>query len=120
MDVGRSHKSQRLAWTRGRLSRWLAGERADLWHDLPDYKRPQFKQISVDAAKKQRQERCIDLTSEGGFGRACQALVSPPPLNHTEEVTGLLADKHPPSAQPVDMRTFGSASSGLVPQTDVD
>ena len=73
---GKSHKSQRLAWTRGRLSRWLAGERADLWHDLPNYKRPQFKQISVEAAKKQQQERCIVLTSEAGLGRACQALVS--------------------------------------------
>ena len=35
---GKSHKSQRLAWTRGRLSRWLNGERAELWHDIPKYK----------------------------------------------------------------------------------
>ena len=46
--------------------------------------------------------------------------LSPPPLNHTDEVTGLLADKHPPSVQPVDMSTFGNTSRGLVPLTDVD
>ena len=34
---GKSHRSQRLTWTRGRLNRWLAGERMQLWSDIPQY-----------------------------------------------------------------------------------
>ena len=63
---GKSHSSQRLAWSRGRLQRWLAGERTTLWQDLPQYRRPQNKQLSGEVAKRQQQERCIALTSEGG------------------------------------------------------
>ena len=37
--AGKNHQNQRLAWTRGRLSRWAAGDRAELWHDIPTYKR---------------------------------------------------------------------------------
>ena len=32
---GRSHLSQRLAWTRGRLIRWVDGERSQLWEEMP-------------------------------------------------------------------------------------
>ena len=63
---GKSHSSQRLAWSRGRLQRWLAGERTTVWQDLPQYRRPQNKQLSGEVAKRQQQERCIGLTSEGG------------------------------------------------------
>ena len=44
--AGKSHKSQRLNWTRNRLLRWLAGERAQLWLDLPQYKQPKAKQTT--------------------------------------------------------------------------
>ena len=37
---GKSHSSQRLAWTRGRLQGWLAWERANLWEGLPSYNSP--------------------------------------------------------------------------------
>ena len=37
---GKSHVSQILAWTHDRLQRWLAGERAELWNDPPQYKSP--------------------------------------------------------------------------------
>ena len=37
---GRSHKSQKLAWTQARLQRWLAGECSGLWHDIPRFKWP--------------------------------------------------------------------------------
>ena len=116
---GKSHRSQRLAWTRGRLQRWLAGERTELWNDMPTFKRPRTKQHSAEAAKVQRQDRCIRLTEEGGFSNACKALVSSPPLGYTAEVTGSLIDKHPPSARPVNLSDFGNASSSLVPLTDV-
>ena len=117
---GKSHASQRVTWTRNRLHRWLAGERADLWNDLPQYKWPRSKNLSVEAAKKQRQDRCISLTGEGGFSNACKALVNPPPLSHSVEVSNQMLDKHPTADQHVDLSAFGSVSSSLVPLADVD
>ena len=67
---GKSHLSHKLAWTQDRLQRWLAGERAELWCDLPQYKVPRSKNLSVKAALNQRQDRCIKLTGEGGFSNA--------------------------------------------------
>ena len=116
---GKSHSSQRLAWTRGRLQRWLAGERTSLWQDLPLYKRPQNKQHSGETARKQRQDRCIALTGEGGYNNACKALISPPPLSQTEEFASKLRDKHPCSTRPVDLSTFNNVSSTSVPLADV-
>ena len=107
---GKSHKSKRLSWTRNRLQRWLAGERAELWHDLPQYRRPHSKQQSADAIFLQRQNRCIDLTSEGGYSNACKALVSPLPLAHTADITSLLQEKHPPAVSPIDLSTFNNSS----------
>ena len=40
---GKSHLSQRLAWTRNQLNPWLGGERAKLWNDLPKYQQPHKK-----------------------------------------------------------------------------
>ena len=117
---GKSHTSQRLAWTRNRLNRWLAGERAELWHDLPQYQRPRVKQYSNEANIKIRQDRCLSLASEGGFGNACKALVSPPPLLHTAETAERLKEKHPAATQPVDLSALGNPSNSLVPLADVD
>ena len=117
---GKSHKNQRLAWTRSRLQRWLAGERTQLWLDMPHYRYQKNKHHSPEYAKILCQERCISLTSEGGFSNACKTLVSPPPLGHTVEVSARLAEKHPSAENPVDLSEFGNASSSLVPLTDVD
>ena len=117
---GKAHLSQRVSWTRSRLLRWIAGERAELWFDLPQYKRPKPRKFSNVAANIQRQERCIALTSEGGYSNACKALVSHPPLAHTAEVTGLLKQKHPVSDRNVDLSSFGPSSSSLVPLADTD
>ena len=117
---GGSHSNKKLAWTIGRLQRWLAGERAELWHDLPQYRRPKPKHLSAESEKTQRQERCIKLTGEGGLSHACKALVSPPPLGHTTKVKDQLEAKHPQAVQPVDLRDFGNASSNLVPPADVE
>ena len=76
---GKSHKSQRLNWTRGRLTRWLVGERAELWSDIPQYKIPKPRQLSEESAKKQQQQHCIALTGEGGLSQACYSLISKPP-----------------------------------------
>ena len=87
---------------------------------MPQLKRPKPKHHSGESAKKLSQERCISLTSEGGYSNACKSLVSPPPLSHTVEITNKLADKHPIAEGPVDLSNFGNASSTLVPQADVD
>ena len=49
---GSSHKSLKLAWTRNRLQRWLAGERAQLWSDIPQFRRPKQKAINLSLDKK--------------------------------------------------------------------
>ena len=60
------------------------------------------------------------MTGEGGFSSAYNALVSPPPLGHTADVTNQLLRKHPPATDPIDLSAFSSPSSALVPLTDVD
>ncbi|CAL4077907.1 unnamed protein product [Meganyctiphanes norvegica] len=117
---GKSHSSQKLAWTRARLQRWLAGERAQLWLDIPHFKHPKPKNLTPSIVKKQQEDRCINLTSEGGYSNACKALVNPPPLGHTSEVRDQLEEKHPQATLPVDLSNFGNASNNLVPHADVD
>ena len=117
---GKAHKSQRLAWTRGRLLRWLNGERAQLWHDIREFKRPKPRQFSPEATKYQCHARCISLAGEGGLSNACQALISPPPLAENTEVINTLEAKHPSADTPVNLRAFEPASSALVPLADVD
>ena len=60
------------------------------------------------------------MTGEGGISKACNALISAPPLGQTADVTRNLEAKHPPAAQPVNLQTLGNASSSLVPLADVD
>ena len=72
------------------------------------------------AAKEQCQERCINLTGEGGLSNACRLLTSLPPFNHTAEIAGHLAEKHPAAKQPVDLSEFGNARSSLAPLVGVD
>ena len=118
--AGKSHLSQRLAWTRKRLNRWLSGERPELWHDLPKYQQPGKKSHSKEATKKSSQDRCLSLASEGGFSQACNALVSSPPLLQTAETTARLKEKHPPARQPVDLSALGMSNTSLVPLSEVD
>ena len=115
----KSHISKKLAWTRDRLQRWLAGERANLWCDLPQYKVPCSKKLSVKAALNLRQDRCIKLTGEGGFSIASNVLVSQPPLELKAEIRAKLQEKHPPATNPFNLETFSSASNAQVPVTDV-
>ena len=116
---GKSHLSQRLSWTRNRLNHWLAGERSQLWHDLPKYQRPRNKSYSEEAGVKARQDRCVSLASEGGFAQACNSLVGSPPLLHNADTTARLKEKHPPTSQPVDLSALGNPSNTLVPLAEV-
>ena len=83
---GKAHKTQRLAWTRARLKRWLDGEKAELWADLPHYKPPRHKRVSDTTKVAAKQQRCINQCREGGFAAACKSLTKPNPLGHTQTV----------------------------------
>ncbi len=100
--AGKAHQNQRLAFTRSRLNRWLAGERAELWYDRPAYTRPRKKRAGAEAAKAQQQQRCINLCREGGFSAACKTLTKGAALGFTPAVMRELGDKHPPNRSPPD------------------
>ena len=59
---GKQHENQRLAFTRHRLQRWLDGERANLWRDIPNYRPPRRdKPTTPEVEKALRHKRCEDL-----------------------------------------------------------
>ena len=87
---------------------------------MPQYNSPKPKNLSIEAAKFLRHERSIDLAEEGVLSKACNALVSAPPLGQTADVTRNLKAKHPPAAQAVNLQTLGNASSSLVALAYVD
>ena len=104
--AGKAHSSQRVAFTRGRLNRWLRGERASLWRDMPQYTPPKAKRTSAEGDKHRRAQRCIDLCGEGGDSAACKALTKDPPLSHSATVHRQLKDKHPLNNRPPSANTL--------------
>ena len=104
--AGKAHASQRVAFTRRRLNRWLAGERASLWRDMPHYAAPRAKKSSTNGDKHRRAQRCIDLCAEGGDSAACKALVKEPPVGHSATTHRQLAAKHPPNNRPPSLNTL--------------
>lgn len=97
---GKSHKSQRVAFTRRRLESWLAGDRVALWDSLPQYTPPRPKRASPQGDQNRRAARCIELCGEGGYSAACKALTKEPPLGHSNAVFSQLRDKHPANNPP--------------------
>ena len=78
LRAGKQHQSQRIAFTRQRLQRWLNGERATLWQDLPAYKAPQRKECHSDTVRQAlRHKRCEEFCREGADAKACKALYCP-------------------------------------------
>ena len=69
-----------MAFTRERLNRWLAGERAQLWNDLHNYSPPRQKRRSEAAEKAQRQQRCMELCRDTAYSKSCSALTKPAPF----------------------------------------
>ena len=113
--AGKAHHNQRIAFTRSRLNRWLAGERGELWYDRPAYKRPKKKQAGAEATKALQQQRCIDLCREGGFSAACKTLTKGSPLGFTPAVMRELRAKHPPNSSPPDSSRLRSTDGNLTP-----
>ena len=120
--AGKEHKNQRVSFTRSRLNRWLDGDRATLWQDIPNYRTRQHRTraMSVQAEQGIRQKRCIDWCGEGADSKACQALIQPPPLQHTGELVREMQDKHPRAEQQLDMSQLGAANVALTPTVDCD
>lgn len=117
---GKSHKNQRLAWTRARLTRWLQGERDELWHDLPNYSPPRNKRVSEQAEEAKKHQRCITLTQEGGFSAACKTLSKGAPLGHTTTVKNQLQEKHPANPSQPNLNSTSPPSNHLTPAPDAD
>ena len=95
---GRRHRLQAAQFTQRRCARWLAGEREELWGDLPGPRRRRPRDDDEEAAQAARQARCCALAAEGELSRACAALVSLPLLDNTTDVVSKLQAKHPRAA----------------------
>ncbi len=78
LRAGKQHQSQRIAFTRQRLQRWINGERATLWQDIPNDK-PQrkSKSLSAEVDKALRHKRCDYFCREGADSKACKSLYAP-------------------------------------------
>ena len=113
--AGKAHEKQRLAFSRSRLHRWLAGERGELWADLHNYTPPKPKRQTEEGEKAMRQQRCIDQCREQAFSKGCAALTKGAPLGHSLTVANALADKHPRAAHPPNLDHLSPATPGLVP-----
>ena len=114
--AGKNHKRQRTNFTRSRLNRWLAGERAELWQDLPNYQRPRAKPTSDSKSQAQRHQRCSDLCSEGGFSSACKALTKGAPLSFNNTVMEELRQKHPLNHNPPRADVLTNTLTHFVPE----
>ena len=117
--AGKEHANQRLAFTRARLRRWLEGERATLWQDVPRYRaKPQTRAMSAQAEQALRQQRCADFCAEGADAKACQALTQAAPMQHSAELTKEMRDKHPLAPRAINLLSFGAANVALTPSID--
>ena len=117
---GKAHHNKRLAFTRSRLQRWVAGERGSLWDDIPSYTPPRNKRISEEAVKHRRHAACIDLCGEGALGKSCSSLVQEAPLGRTRAVADQLREKHPVAAAPPDLSHLAAPGSGAVPRFECE
>ena len=101
---GARRREQAARFTQRCCSRWLEGEREELWQSgVARRRRGAPSDEDADAALARRHARCKALASERDLSRACAALVDPPLLAESPEVAAAaLQDKHPraPPARP--------------------
>ena len=119
---GRRHRLQAAQFTQRRCARWLAGEREELWDDLPAPRLPRSTGASdEDAELEARHARCCRLGADGELSRACAALVSPPLLDNSRDVVDRLQGKHPKAApaRPA-LVALGNPSLAAVPDLGVE
>ena len=117
--AGKAHKNQRLAYTRTRLRRWLAGERASLWNSAPLRNTNHAgRKLSTRAERTRRHARACDLCGERAFAKATASLTANPPVDHTAAAVAELRAKHPSAQSPVDLTSYGAANTGSVPVVD--
>ena len=117
---GQQHVNQRVAFTRHRLQRWLDGDRAALWQDIPNYKPPKPRQAMTPAHETAlKHQRCDDLCREGADSNACKALYSPGLLDPAAAFDEMFS-KHPTSPNAHDMARLGAPNMGVVLQVDAD
>ena len=91
---GKKHRKAAAAYTLDRLSRWTAGERKQLWEDMP----PVGANTSAKSTVEARRTRAVALAREGFDRKACAALVSSGILEASAETLQELRTLHPQSA----------------------
>ena len=116
---GAKRREQAARFTQRCCSRWLEGEREELWHAAAARRRRSTPADDDDeaAALARRHARCKALASEGDLSRACAALVDPPLLPDLAEVANALRAKHPPAAPArPGLQSLGPSSRADVPE----
>jgi hypothetical protein len=100
------------------MQRWLNGEAASLWQDIPFYKKPAVrKNVTPDLEKALRQHRCDASCREGADAKACKALFADGPVN-PDAALREMRSKHLPAAHNPDMDTLGAPNRGPVPMIE--
>ena len=120
LRAGKQHQSQRVAFTRQRLQRWLDGERASLWQDIPSYRLQSKPKLTTAAHEKAlRHKRCEELCREGADSQACRSLYAESPSDPSTVFEEMVA-KHPRATSQPDLSRLGAPSLGLVPGVDAE
>jgi hypothetical protein len=94
---GKRGKQKAKIETKERARAWLEGERGELWDSFEGpapckMQIPPRKQHDTFATAR---ARAVELSREGLLSKACQALVSDPPVEIAEDVVQRLLQKHP-------------------------
>ena len=116
---GAKRREQAARFTQRCCSRWLEGEREELWHAAAARRRRSTPADDDDeaAALARRHARCKALAGEGDLSRACAALVDPPLLPDSAEVANAPRAKHPPAAPArPGLQSLGPSSRADVPE----
>jgi hypothetical protein len=101
---GKTGKSKGEEETRNRARDWLNGKRGDLWDTgkQDKTKKTQSKEggdksgaDKKEGGDSERRARAEELAKEGLLSKACQALISEPPVEVDEKVMAEMEKKHP-------------------------
>ena len=111
---GKMKKQQTSQLIRGRAQRWLNGERCSLWDELIVYHGYKRDKTKTDNAKF-KINRCIELTRDGQFSKACKALVSQGIAEPSDVNMTAMREKHPLCREGTESVDLPSIPHDLMP-----
>ena len=116
---GKTNKNETVAYIKLRCERWLAGERMELWLDGPGARQSRKStRSSKTSDTEKRQQRCIQLASDGQYAKATKALVSPCPLGRNAETEKAMHEKHPSAQEVPDLSDLAAPCRDIIPEFD--